>query len=142
MKTIILAALLGCIVTQVHASEEKVRLVDKMSALQYFMHKTGLAIRGGGLELADFYLHEIEEVLDEVAEIESYNGQPVGQLSREMLGPSFHELEEAVDDPDPDKALKAWRVVLDACNACHRATGFGFIVLEDRSTRNPFMQRF
>ena len=32
-------------------------------------------------ELADFYLHEMEEVLGEVGEIESYDDQPVGTLS-------------------------------------------------------------
>ena len=124
------------------SGEEDVQLVDKMGALQYFMHKAGLSIRGGSLELADFYLHEIEEVLEKVEEIESYDGQPMGQLSGAMLGPSFHALEEAVDSGDPEAALSAYKVVLDACNACHVATQFGFIKLEDRSTENPYMQSF
>ena len=124
------------------ASEEEVHLVDKMSALQVFMHKAGLSIRGGSLELADFYLHEIEEVLDEVAKIESYDGQPVGQLSGAMLGPSFHELEEAVDSGNPEAALSAYQVVIEACNSCHVATQFGIIKIEDRSTENPYMQSF
>ena len=122
--------------------EEEVHLVDKMSALQYFMHKAGLSIRGGELELADFYLHEIEEVLEEVAEIESYDGQPVGQLSTAMLGPSFHELEEAVDSGNPEAALSAYQVVIQTCNACHVVTQFGFIEIADRSTENPYMQLF
>ena len=139
----VVAALLAVASLAAWASgEEDVHLVDKMSALQYFMHKAGLSIRAGSLELADFYLHEIEEVLLEVEEIESYDGHPVGQLSGAMLGPSFHELEEGVDSGDPERALSAYQVVLDACNACHVATEFGFIKVEDRSTENPYMQSF
>ena len=139
----VVATLLAVASLNTRASgEEDVHLVDKMSALQYFMHKAGLSIRGGNLELADFYLHEMEEVLHEVEQIESYDGQPVGQLSGAMLGPSFHELEEGVDSGDPERALAAYQVVLDACNACHVATEFGYIKLEDRSTENPYMQSF
>ena len=124
------------------SGEEDVHLVDKMAALQYFMHKAGLSIRGGSLELADFYLHEMEEVLEEVEEIESYDGQPVGQLSEAMLGPAFHALEEAVDSGNPETALSAYQAVLNTCNTCHVATEFGFIKIEDRSTENPYMQSF
>ena len=122
--------------------EEEVHLVDLMSVLQYFTHKTGLSLRAGNLELADFYLHEFEEVMAEVGEVESYEGQPVGQLSDAMLGPSLHALEEAVDSGNPEAALSAYEVMIDTCNACHVATQFGFIKIEDRSTENPYMQSF
>lgn len=124
------------------AGEEEVHLVDKMAALQYFMHKVGLSIRADNLSLADFYLHEIEETLEEVGEIEAYDGHPIGELSTTMLEPSIHELEEAVDSGNPDKALTAYEVVIGACNACHLATDFGMIKIEDRSTENPYMQSF
>ena len=58
-----------------------VGLIDLMRNFQYFMHKAGLSIRGGNAELADFYMHEIEENLEQVAKIEEYDGHPVGQLS-------------------------------------------------------------
>ena len=124
------------------SGEDDVHLVDMMSALQTFMHKTGLSLHAGNLELADFYLHETEEVLSEVGTIESYDGQPVGLLSAEMLGPAIHELEEAVDGESPEAARAAYQVVLEACNACHLATGFGFIKVVDKSTENPYMQSF
>ena len=77
-----------------------------------------------------------------MGEIESYDGQPVGQLSGAMLGPSIHELEEAVDSGDSERALSAYKVAIDACNACHVAATFGYIKLEHRSTENPYMQAF
>ena len=116
--------------------------MDKMTALQYFMHKVGLSIRADNLPLADFYLHEMEEVLVEVGEVESYNDHPIGKLSNSMLEPSIHELEEAVDSGSSDRALTAYKVVIGACNACHLATEFDMIKVEDRSTENPYMQSF
>ena len=134
--------LTGAYTAQASGEGEEVHLVDKMMLLQYFTHKAGLSIRAENLELADFYLHEMEEVLGEVGQIESYDGQPVGQLSGAMLEPSIHELEEAVDSGNPERALTAYKAAIDACNACHVATTFGYIKLEDRSTENPFMQSF
>ena len=123
--------------------EEEVHLVDLMMMLQYFTHKTGLSLRAGNLELADFYLPRVQrKSLGEVGEVESYEGQPVGQLSGAMLGPSLHALEEAVDSGNPETALSAYTDMIDACNACHVATQFGFIKMEDRSTENPYMQSF
>ena len=124
------------------AGEGEVPLLDKMITLQYVTHKAGLSIRAGNLELADFYLHEMEEVIAEVEEIESYEGQPVGQLSGAMLGPAFHKLEEGVDSGDPEAALSAYTAVIDSCNACHVATTFGVIKIVDKSTENPYMQAF
>ena len=125
-----------------HAAEDVPGFVDNMIGLQYFMHKAGLSMRADNLELADFYLHEIEEILEVVGEIESYDEMPVGELSKAMLGPAFHDLEEAVDSGDSSAALSAYTTVINSCNACHTATGFAYIKIADRSTENVFMQDF
>ena len=124
------------------AGEGEVPLLEKMITLQYVTHKAGLSIRAGNLELADFYLHEMEEVIAEIGGMESYEGQPVGQLSGAMLEPVFHKLEEGVDSGDPEAALSAYTAVIDSCNACHVATTFGVIKIVDKSTENPYMQAF
>ena len=124
------------------AAEDVPGFVDNMIAMQYFMHKAGLSIRADNLELADFYLHEIEEILEVVGEVETYGEMPVGELSTAMLGPAFHGLEEAVDSGDSGAALAAFATVINSCNACHTATNFGYIKIADRSTENVYMQDF
>ena len=119
-----------------------VGLIDLMRNFQYFMHKAGLSIRGGNAELADFYMHEIEENLEQVAKIEEYDGHPVGQLSVGMLTPAVEGVGSKLDENDLDGALQAYTAMLNACNACHLVTEHGFIKLVDASEMNPYMQVF
>jgi hypothetical protein len=116
-------------------------LVDYMTALQYFSHKAGLAIRGGNLELADFYMHEIEETLEGVGEIESYDGHPVGALSKMMAVP-VESVGGGLDAGSTEAAMEAYQTMLNTCNVCHAATAHGFIKIVDRSMENPYMQAF
>ena len=122
--------------------EENYELVSAMGCLQYFLHKTGLALREGNFRLASFYLHEIEEVLEEVGKVESYDGHPVGKMSGEMADEAFETLEKAVDGKKRKASRRAYADMIKACNTCHTATDHGFIKVRDRSGSNPFMQSF
>lgn len=123
-----------------HAQEVE-GFVDNMIKAQYFLHKAGLSVRAGNFELADFYLHEIEEIIAAVEGVPSYKEQPVGQLIGAMLGPAFHSLEDGVDNKDRDAALTAYGNVISACNACHVTTGFGYIKIAD-NPNNLYLQDF
>ncbi|WP_462137286.1 hypothetical protein [Candidatus Mycalebacterium sp.] len=122
-----------------HGGED---LIGRMTALQYFLHKAGLALNESNFQLADFYLHEIEETLEEVEKVKSYDGHPVGKMSAAMLGEVFRSLEEAVEKEDRRVAKKAYGKMVEACNSCHLATEHGFIKIRDKSRRNPYMQKF
>lgn len=122
-------------------AQEVEGFVDNMIKSQYFLHKAGLSLRAGNFELADFYLHEMEEIIAAVEGIPTYKEQPVGQLIGAMLGPSFHTLEDGVDGKDRDAALTAYGNVISACNACHVATGFGYIKIAD-NPNNLYLQDF
>lgn len=118
-------------------------MIDKMISMQYFTQKVGLSLRASNFELADFYLHEMEELMEELAEIDSYDGYPIGKLTPAMLGPSVEKLEDAVDDRDAALALKTYSETITACNACHLATGKQVIRIVDRSTEpHNFLQDF
>ncbi len=123
-------------------SEGDVALAQEMSHLQGFMHKTGLSLRAGNMEAADFYVHEIEETLDVVMTVEEYDGYPIGELVKTMLVPSFESFEDALRSGDSTASLEAYLTVIETCNACHTVTAHGFIKIEDRSHTNPFMQSF
>lgn len=117
-------------------------LIGLMGNFQVFTHKAGLSIRAGNPELADFYMHEIEENLAATGEIEEYDGYPVGELAVGMLTPAVENVGSNLDSGDMDGALDAFDKMINACNACHLATAHGFIKIVDRSTENPYMQAF
>lgn len=118
-------------------------LIRNMGALQYFSHKLDLSIRHENRELVDFYAHEIEETIEATTEIEAYHDKPIGKLTETMLAPAFERFEQAVDDQAGEwKAIDSqFDALVNACNACHQATEYGFINIE-RTDANPYMQSF
>ena len=121
--------------------DETVELVEYMRRLQYFAHKTGLSIEAKNEPLAHFYLHELEEVIDKLQGIESYDGHPIAALAQVILKPAFENVEKGVEAKQFDRAQTAYDAMLAACNQCHQATAHGFIKIEKRLD-NPFMQSF
>lgn len=116
-------------------------LLETMSMLQTMAHKASLAIDHKNAPLLDFYAHELEEFIEQAESIESYDGQPIGQLVQSMLTPRFKEFEEAEDTGDWNKISKSFDTLIDSCNSCHTATEFGYINIE-RTKKNPYMQSF
>jgi hypothetical protein len=126
--------------SQAHAGDE-VELVRYMGTMQYMVHKAGLAIQGQDQALAGFYVHEIEEVIERLEEVESFDGHAIGSLVRSVLVPPFEALEEAVKSADWKDADTRFDQLLNSCNTCHETTEHGYIRIQ-RSTDNPFMQSF
>ena len=48
-----------------------------------------------------------------------------------MLKPAADDVEEAIKAKDGAKFTKAYNMLTAECNACHQATGFGFIKMRD-----------
>ena len=123
------------------AKADNVELVEAMSALQYFTHKTSLAVDARNAPLAAFYAHELEEILEQLESVESYHGHPIAKLVEAMLVPSFEQLESAVKAEQWTQSSAAVDRLIDSCNQCHSATQHGFIQIE-RTTHNPYFQTF
>jgi hypothetical protein len=120
---------------------DDVELVRLMGTMQYMTHKASLAIGAKNQPLAAFYVHEVEEVIEKLESIESYDGHAIGELVETLLVPSFAALEETVDSGDWAQADKRVDQLLSSCNACHETTEHAYIRIR-RSTTNPFMQDF
>ena len=120
---------------------ENVELVRYMSSMQYFAHKTGLAIDHKNHKLAKLYAHELEEYMEKVEAVDSFDYKPIGNLARSILVPAFKEFEVALDAGQWEKTSARFDTLLDKCNACHLASDHGYIQIR-RSTSNPFMQSF
>lgn len=135
-----LAALLGVLAIPAFAGEPG--LAALMERMQAYTHKLQLSIEARNAPLAHFYLHELEETADDVAaNIEHYDDYPVGPLVTSMLLPQVEQLEEAVDAADWPATALHFTELVDACNACHLATGHGNIRIAPASG-NPFAQDF
>lgn len=123
------------------ADDEADELVGYMTSFQYFSHKLALSIDHKNPKLADFYLHELEENLEAVKQIESYDGHPIANLSKEILAPAIEDVETPVKAGDWPAASAAFDRMITACNTCHATTDHAYIKIA-RSADNPFMQSF
>lgn len=122
-------------------AQQEPGMIDTMRAMQYFLHKLSLSVAASNHELADFYAHEIEENIEQAQRIETYHGQAIGELTSAMLVPAFETFEKSLDSGDQEKIGKRLDDLVDACNACHQATGYDFINIVIRD-ENPYMQSF
>lgn len=136
-----IAALIGVLSVPVRASDDGADLVNLMAKFQRFMHKAGNALHADNLQLADFYLHEVEEVLEEVEEIRAYDNHPIGEMAQRIFEPALEQLEDAVDTGNQQTALTAYNAAIDKCNECHKSTHHGYIVIEYRGEELP-LQNF
>jgi hypothetical protein len=113
-----------------------------MERMQTYTHKLQLSMAAENAPLAGFYLHELEETAEFIIEnIESYDDQPVGQLTAQMFMPAVELLEDAVDDADWAAGEQRFGALMEACNSCHVASGHGEIRIVPASS-NPFAQDF
>ncbi|MEM7282577.1 MAG: hypothetical protein AAF438_13220 [Pseudomonadota bacterium] len=120
--------------------EAEPELAAYMGDMQRYLHKLQLAIRAGNVEVAKFYLHELEEVSGEVIDnVGTYEGYAIGSLTQQMLMPEIERLEGSIQSGD--EAIDSVDRMMGVCNACHVATDHDFIVI-DWPRENPYNQRF
>ncbi len=116
-------------------------LIEKMSRMQYFLHKAGLSLEAENLELARFYVHELEETVEALEKFGTYKGYPIGNLAKSKLSPGIEMLEDSVKAGHLQKAWPAFEGLVSSCNNCHQATNHSFIAIQyDKNA--PFMQTF
>ncbi len=116
-------------------------MLGVMNFLQRFAHKTQLSLDAGNLQLAAFYIHELEEGIEELEEISMYDGHPVGELAESILVPSMEELEVAIESGSRQQALIHMDGLIASCNQCHEKAGHSEVVIKTNHT-NPFLQDF
>jgi hypothetical protein len=118
-------------------------LYESMTQMQLITHKLAYAIDYENEALVDFYIHELEELTEDIIESGMiYHGYPVAELTESMLEPAIERLEEAVEVSDWNGIKNQFRVLVNSCNSCHAATDYPHIIITERSEINPFNQRF
>jgi hypothetical protein len=85
----------------------------------------------GNWALADYMVHELEEVTEHIEEVHPVYGDiQVAALLREMTLPAVEELEAAVAAGDRDAFMAAYDRLTTACNDCHVAATRSAIVIQ------------
>jgi hypothetical protein len=115
-------------------------LIVQMGLMQRHLQKLDLSVQAGNETLAGFYIHELEELIESIADAGVvYHGYPVGAMTETQLPPAIETLEAALGaGADADAAVGE---LVDRCNACHAATDRPWLVIT-RARGNPFNQDF
>jgi hypothetical protein len=81
--------------------------------------------------LADYYLHELEELIEDIEELHPvYREVPVAELLGEMTHPAVDGIEDAVWGADLEAFVRGYDELTRACNACHVASDRGALVIQ------------
>lgn len=140
LRPLVLGALIALIATP--AAAEMPGLAILMQNMQTHLHKVQLSLEARNSALAYFYIHELEETAAFIgANIEEYDGHPVGALAESMLIPALERLETAVKDEDWDASDARFAAAMQACNACHTVTDHAMVRIAP-ADGNPFAQDF
>jgi hypothetical protein len=124
-----------------HRKDHGMGVVTWMGRLQYYAHKLGLAVGAGNRDLQGYYLHEVEEVIEQLEKVETLDGVEIGKLVKAKLVPAFEALETAVEQGNSQVVEEAYGAMLGACNNCHKAANRPYLRII-RRTDNPYMQSF
>lgn len=114
------------------SAEPPQRFGQLMSEVGHRFERLGMAGRAGAWELAAYDVHELEEVFEE----DMPHARPPAEVTIDLvpLAAAFAstplpELSRAIEGHDTARFETAFASTATACNACHQATGHGFIVV-------------
>lgn len=110
--------------------EESVDLIMLMGRLQLFMNKLYFSGINNNEALIDFYVHEMEEAMEVIAEGEVSHGGV--DISTKMESFGLAQLELFEDAIESGKDFKdAYNGLVASCNGCHQATKYPFIIIAE-----------
>ncbi|MEJ2374437.1 MAG: hypothetical protein P8Y71_03130 [Pseudolabrys sp.] len=109
-----------------------------MSVIQSEHAKLWYAGHARNWPLAGYALSEIKEVMSDVQDlVPTFKDLPLADMLDSVITGEIAGLEKAIDHHDGKAFDAGFDKLTAACNACHRATGNGFIVIR-RPVRPAF----
>ena len=115
---------------RIQALEERIAVLESRFSFASFMpdfaerfHVMHRAGESGDWAVASHELQTMKQIMQLSTSIDADKGK----LMLAMLEPNFEALEHAIEDGNHGKFEKALTQTIDACNACHTATGSSFI---------------
>lgn len=112
------------------AEEEHGELGVRMSRLQDLHADLWFAGSDGRRELADYFIHELEETFEALAEEHpTHNGVALEPLLEPVLGTTgaVHAVEQSLEEGDRTAFATAYDQLSARCSSCHRAAGHPYL---------------
>jgi hypothetical protein len=105
-------------------------LADLMALTQLRHYKLWYSERMENWKLADYEFNQLVATIDRIKKLypESHS-LAQANLITEKTEPALKELREAIQGKSNKRFEVAYNEVTDACNQCHRAAGFDFILV-------------
>lgn len=151
---LVLAALCGVVIAMVHLSKLEARLLAlekgttastavattatgpveiavHMARIQVYMHKLYWAGMAQNVPLADFYRHEIKEVMEEVAKAGiKEDGVDISAMMNATGIPAIDAMKAHLKDKGVAGFREQYDALIGACNSCHTASGHGMVRIQ------------
>ena len=118
-------------------------LGEIMTLTQMRHAKLWLAGQAANWPLASYELDELQEGMQDAATFHPTHKDaelPIPDLIDKMMKDPIQQLEKALDAHDAAAFTRSFDALTEACNACHRATKFGFNVVT-RPSGNPYVNQ-
>lgn len=129
--------------TTIIAETYKPGLGDIMGMIQLRHAKLWFAGKAHNWKLASYELDELQEGFDGAAEYHpNFKDNPIAPMITSYVNQPLSSLKKAINIKNETQFVKAYDHLSNACTACHKATGYGFISIA-RPTLSPMSnQRF
>ena len=124
--------------------EQEIELAVLMYRLQVHADKLWHAGAARNWPLTGFYVHEIEETVEEIAQAGIVeDGHNISALvGRTLIQSPLREMSKSVEAEDEEAFASAYVDLVDGCNSCHGETDHGFIHIQIPSAPALSNQRF
>ena len=111
--------------------EHEIELGDKMFTMARRFSSLWYAGENGNVELGLYELHEMHEVVEEIAEANPIeNGVRIAGVLDAVERTQFEAMRKALVAKDPVGFKRAYHDTIEMCNSCHTSTKHTFIKIE------------
>ncbi len=118
-----------------HHEAEEIEVAISMNHIQRHANKLYFAGQNENWPLAGFYVHEIEETMEEIADghVED-DGINISQLMEALGIPALEGLEKSIAAKNKAEFNTAYNLLVTTCNNCHQSTNHPYIVIQNPKT--------
>lgn len=109
-----------------HPEEEEIELAIYMQRMLTYTNKLWFSGQSGNKDLAHFYVHELEESMEEIYDAQTtYDGVEISPLMKQFGIKAVETFEENMD-AGKDFA-ESYQLLITQCNNCHNSSKHSYI---------------
>jgi len=106
-------------------------LAEDMLRMQIYMNKLYFSGKNENQELTDFYVHEIEEIMEKIIKQKvKYEGINIADYMGKIGLQQLERFEKGLDLKDSASYEKCYTAFVNACNACHTVSKHAYIKIK------------